>query len=63
MRNVYERHTVGTKYISKNYKKALTELEACGAIHTNPAAADRLKRKGEVTFADEVFVTFPRKMT
>ncbi len=60
MHQIYERHNVGRKYIKMNYKKALTKLEANERIRTRPSAAERPKRNGEVTFADEVIVTFPR---
>jgi three-Cys-motif partner protein len=61
MREIYERHCVGTPYISSNYKHALAELEAKNGIRVEPPAAERRKIKGEVTFADHVRVTFPRR--
>ena len=57
----FDQHNVGTPYISRNYKDILTKLETEGKIHTNPPANKRRKRKGKVTFADKVKVTFPRK--
>ena len=59
MHEVYERHNVGRPYIEKNYKKALTMMEATGKIKTEPSADKRRKIKGKVTFADDVVVTFP----
>ena len=59
MYKIYERHNVGRNYIKTNYKKALTKLEANERITTKPSAVERPKRNGEVTFADDVIVTFP----
>ena len=58
---VYMRHSVGKPYVRKNYKKALTNLEAAGKINTSPPADKRPKRRGLVTFADSVLVEFPRR--
>lgn len=52
MRKIYERHSVDTPYIAKNYKQALRELEEDKVITTNPSK----RRKG--TFGDDVLVTF-----
>jgi len=59
MKAVYEQHHIGRRYIKANYKKVLTQLEREGRIITNPPANKRIKRKGEVTFSDNVRVTFP----
>jgi three-Cys-motif partner protein len=61
MYQVYERHNVGRRFIKSNYKKALTRLEANDKIKAEPPAAKRPKKLGEVTFADDVIVTFPEK--
>ena len=61
MRQVYETHCVGTPYVSSNYKAALRELEAKGKIKVDPPADERPRRKGEITLADHVRVTFPTK--
>jgi three-Cys-motif partner protein len=58
MRRIYEEHSVDTPYTDKNYKEALRQLEASGAILADPPAAKRQKRLGVVTFADQVKVTF-----
>lgn len=58
---VYLRHSVGKAYVRANYKKALTNLEAAGKIEALPPSEKRPKRHGEVTFADRVLVTFPRR--
>lgn len=59
MLDVYNAHHVDTRFVKKNYKDALNKLEADGRITANPPAAKRRKLKGEVTFADDVAVTFP----
>src|SRR2546428_11688416 len=61
MRQVYERHNVGRRFIKANYKKALTRIEAADRITTEPPAAKRPRKLGEVTFADGVLVTFPER--
>ena len=61
MEAVYMRNSVGKRYVRANYKKALTNLEATGKIKTNPPADKRPKRHGQVTFADSVVITFPRR--
>lgn len=59
MLDVYNRHHVGKRYINKNYKEALRQLEQQGKIMVDPPASQRPKRRGEITFADKVRVTFP----
>lgn len=61
MGEVYELHNYGRPYIDKNYKDVLTKMEAAGKIKGDPPCAERPKRKGEVTCADHVKFTFPRK--
>ena len=61
MQEIYMQHNVGRSYISKNYKTALINLEAQGKITADRPANKRQKRKGEITFADSVKVTFPPK--
>ncbi len=62
MRQVYEEHTVGTPYTSRNYKDALRSLESSGRILADPPANRRRRRLGDVTFADNVVVTFPAEV-
>jgi len=62
MRQVYERHNVGRRFIKANYKKALTRLEANNKIKAEPPPAKRPRKLGEVTFADGVLVTFPERV-
>ncbi len=52
MQQIYERHSVDTPFIKKNYKDALLALEAERKIVANPAK----RKKG--TFADYVTATF-----
>lgn len=61
MREVYEAHNVGLPFIKKNYKQVLRKMEAGGRITADPPAVKRRKNKGEVTFGDDVVVTFPKK--
>ena len=58
---IFERHHVGRRFLEKNYKDTLVELEAEGKITTEPPASERPARQGKPTFADHVLVTFPRK--
>jgi len=53
MIDIYHEHNVGTPYIKKNYKAALTNLEAAERISTSKPN----RPKG--TFADKVVATFP----
>ena len=61
MHDIYSQHHVGKRYISKNYKAALNNLEAQSKITADPPANKRRRQKGEITFADNVKVTFPSK--
>jgi three-Cys-motif partner protein len=58
MAEIYHAHHVGTRYVARNYKRVLIDLEATGAISVDPPAEKRPMRKGERTFADRVRVTF-----
>jgi three-Cys-motif partner protein len=60
MYDVFRQNCVGTPYIKSNYKRALTNLEAQSKIKADPPSSERPKRRGEVTFGDNVLVTFPR---
>jgi hypothetical protein len=52
---IYERHSVDTPYVLKNYKEILTTLEAEGKVTVRSLKGSR--RKG--TFADHLLVRFP----
>ncbi len=56
MKEIYERHSVDTPFISKNYKDALKELLAEGKI-TAVSKKGKPPRKG--TFGNDILVTFP----
>lgn len=58
MREIYEQHSVGRPYIERNYKEVLSNLESVGRITSDPPAENRPFRKGQVTFAGHVRVTF-----
>jgi three-Cys-motif partner protein len=53
--NIYERHSVDTPYVMKNYKEILKKLEADGKVAVRSLRGTR--RKG--TFADHLLVRFP----
>jgi len=59
MEQIYDEHHVGRPYIEPNYKDVLAKLEAEGRITTDPPADRRPRRKGKLTFANHVRVTFP----
>jgi hypothetical protein len=61
MRDIYLLHSVGKPFIDSNYKRVLASLEAKGKIVADPPAANRRKIKGDVTFADDVWVSFPKE--
>ena len=61
MEQIYNQHHVGKRYISKNYKEALKKLEQQGKIIADPPASQRRKQKGEITFGEQVRVSFPPK--
>lgn len=52
---IYERHSVDTPYVLKNYKEILTALEVEGKVAVRSLKGSR--RKG--TFADHLLVRFP----
>jgi len=61
MEQIYDAHNVDRPYTDTNYKEVLTKMELEGKIVADPPHTARPKRKGKVTFADGVRVTFPRK--
>jgi three-Cys-motif partner protein len=54
-RSIFEKHCVGTPYVFKNYKAALTQLEILGQITADPPSSKR--RAG--SFSETVVVKFP----
>jgi len=57
MREIFEQTCVGTRYIGRNYKQVLLQLEDEGLIVTDPSKQERPPG----TFADHVKVTFPAR--
>jgi hypothetical protein len=57
MKNIYEKHNVGRRFIAKNYKDALKNLEENKSISCNPPRSKRRKD----SFGDNVVVTFPSR--
>ncbi|MGE5632098.1 MAG: hypothetical protein ACM3TR_13520 [Caulobacteraceae bacterium] len=55
MKKIFETHSIGKPFISRNYKEVLLELEKDGKIKTKPA----IRRRN--TFGDDVEVTFPKE--
>jgi three-Cys-motif partner protein len=62
MQDIYEKHNVGRPFISRNYKRALNNLESAGKVQADPPAAKRRMQKGERTFPDHVKVIFPKEV-
>jgi three-Cys-motif partner protein len=54
VKQVFEQHSIGKLYVSRNYKNALILLEDRGRIGADPA------RRPSGTMADHVRITFPR---
>ncbi len=54
-RSMYERHSVNTPYVRKNYRAILAELEESSVIKVTTSKSRR--QKG--TFADHVSISFP----
>lgn len=61
MKEVYMEHNIGRPFISRNYKRALGNLEDRGKLWADPPSAKRRTHKGERTFADDVKVKFPKE--
>ena len=59
MKEIYQRHSVGRRFVERNYKDALRKLEKEGRIKCQPPAEQRRVVKGEVSFGPNVMVTFP----
>ncbi len=63
-RQIRDQHTAYdpyTPYAEKDYREALLEMEAEEKITTDPPVERRRKRKGKITFGEDVKVTFPPK--
>ena len=55
MKEIYELHHVGRRFIKRNYKDVLKKMQAKGVIHCEPS------KRPKGTFGDKVKVTFPRR--
>ncbi len=58
MQEIYEKHSVDTRYIKSNYKEALKNLKNDGKITARKPGGSE-PRKG--TFADDILATFPNR--
>ena len=61
MIQICDEHNVDRPYTDTNYKDVLKRMELQGKVTADPPHTTRPKRKGEVTFGDNVMVTFPTK--
>jgi three-Cys-motif partner protein len=59
VQEICDKHNIGRPYVIENYQEACRRLEAAGKIGVSKPAAERQKRKGVVTFAKHLIVTFP----
>jgi len=55
MKQIYERHHIGRRFIKKNYKDVLKQMEGKGLIRCEPS------KRAKGTFGDNVKVTFSHK--
>jgi len=60
LKALYDQHSVGKPYLLKNYQDVLRKMEHEGKITADPPAEHRPKLRGELTFSENVRVTFPR---
>jgi hypothetical protein len=61
MGEIYKAHNVGTKYIERNYKEGLSQLEMEHRIVVDPPSERRRLYKGSRTFGDSVLASFPNR--
>lgn len=61
MKEIYERHNVGRRYIKRNYKDVLKKLDEEGLVISDPPAiaAEGKKARRRGSFGDDVKVQFP----
>ena len=58
-KQLYEEHHVGKPYIRANYRSALLRLEEDSVVTCIPPAIERPRRRGELTLAEHVRISFP----
>lgn len=56
---IYRKHSVGKRFVLKNYQDAIKKLDADGRVQTNPPVEKRT-RANKVTLSETVEVTFPQ---
>ncbi|QIZ66659.1 three-Cys-motif partner protein TcmP [Geobacillus subterraneus] len=61
VKDIYQKHHVGTPFTKQNYKEALRRIEEENKILADPPAEKRRIIKGVRTLADTVKITFPPK--
>ena len=59
---VFDSHNYGRRFIKRNYKSKLTNMELEGLVTCDPPANKRRPRNGQPTFADHTSITFPSRM-
>ena len=59
MEQIYNAHHAGKRFVKRNYKQALQDLEEAGRLTADPPAEKRPTKKGKITFGDRVNVTIP----
>lgn len=63
VKQIYEKHNLGTPFIKKNYKDKLLELEKHSKIYVTPDATNRPFNRGKLTMGDNVRVRFPERIS
>lgn len=58
VRDIYEKHQKGTRFVKRNYKDALRALESEGKIEIDLPFEERRVIKGKVTLGDDRIVKF-----
>ena len=56
LKDIFNRHNVGTPFILKNYKSAISDLDNQGKVSTN--RTDQHKKRNQCP--EHIVVTFPR---
>lgn len=61
VKDLISAHHVGTPFVDRNYKDALSRLEANSVVEIDPPAAKRRIQKGVRTLTDKAIVRFPTR--
>ncbi|MBA4132023.1 MAG: hypothetical protein C0519_11425 [Hyphomicrobium sp.] len=59
LRDDFDKHYPRNRFVNKNWRDVLSELEQEGKITCKPPRLERKVQKGEVTFGENTVVTFP----